>query len=274
MLIDYHLHNHFSPDSQTETVELLKRAQDQGMREICITNHAEWFTMENWHGVFELNEAIQRFSDVESEIDHIQPQFFDIPIKLGTELTYSPDDLVAIEQFLGIIDFDFVLGSVHDIDDIIINSHKDEVRYFPGKSEEEAYLPYFQQLRDLAEWGQCDVIAHFDTIKKYGHKYYGPFEPEKYKRLIISVLEVMKKNGIGLEINSNCLHDKCQELFPHPTILKWALEVGIEYFTLGSDAHSPEEVSRHIAESMEMVKTIGLKQITTYEKRKPILHSI
>lgn len=276
MLIDYHVHNHFSADSHADTTELLKKLQKQRVQEVCLTNHAEWFDneTESGRGVFDGYEAARRFESIRWEIEQLQPQFPDLPIKIGAELTFNPAYLKTIEKFLREAQLDFTIGSVHEIDDFIINSNKHCHGYFEGKNEEWAYGPYFKQLLEMIEWGQFSVVGHLDVIKKYGVEYFGPFKPEQYKKPIQKALKLMKKKGLGLELNAGSLKKRCQELFPHPMILGWALEEGIEHFTLGSDGHSVESAGGNLKEALEIAKAAGIKTLSTYEKGKPTKHQI
>ena len=41
LLFDYHLHSRHSPDGSMEMDTILKRAQELGLAEICITDHIE-----------------------------------------------------------------------------------------------------------------------------------------------------------------------------------------------------------------------------------------
>ena len=65
------------------------------------------------------------------------------------------------------------------------------------------------------------------------------------------------------------MHHKCHQLFPHPEILKWCVETGIENYTLGSDAHELHEVGRHLDEALQIAKDVGIKYLSTYKKRQP-----
>ena len=168
-------------------------------------------------------------------------------------------------------DFDFVLGSIHIVNGIIISSHLFADELYSRTDEETAYHAYFAEMSKLIEWGHIDVVAHFDICKKYGYKFYGPFRPEKYKGKILPILKRMKEKEIGLELNTKCIDSKCQEIFPHPMILKWAAEVGLKHFTLGSDAHRAQNVGQHFDEARRIAKEAGIKEITTYLKRKPTL---
>ena len=81
----------------------------------------------------------------------------------------------------------------------------------------------------------------------------------------------MKEKGIGMELNTKCMKSRCMEIFPHPIILKWALQAGIANYTFGSDAHQATIVGRHLKEASEIAEIAGIKQQSVYIKRQPIL---
>jgi histidinol-phosphatase (PHP family) len=274
MKIDYHLHNHFSPDSEEDTRKIVWKASEKGIREICITNHAELHDKRTGKSVFDAREAEQRFKAIKSEIDEIQKEFPEIRIGFGSELEYVEGRMAKLASFVNNTDFDFVLGSVHIVNDVIISSYKYADKFFSKTDECTAYGAYFDLLLKLVRWGHFDAVAHFDINKKYGHKFYGPFKPEKYKDQIIGILTVMAKKGIGLELNTNCIKDKCHEIFPHPAILRWALDAGVSHFTFGSDAHHKKDVGQNFDEAIKIAKEAGIKAISTYTKRKPTIHPI
>lgn len=189
----------------------------------------------------------------------------------GQQAPVSPE-IEQMEDFIKETDFDFILGSVHIVHGVIISSHKFADQLYSKADEETAYKDYFQELLKLVEWGHFDAVAHFDICKKYGYKFYGPFRPEKYKDQILPILDLMAKKGIGLELNTKCLNDKCRELFPHPVILTWALKAGVKHFTIGSDAHRAKEVGGHTEQALKIASERDLPAISTYLRRKPALH--
>ena len=275
MLIDYHLHNHFSPDSEADTPTLINEERSHGIRHVCFTNHAEWFEREEEVvGTFDLEEATARFKETQDEIEALRPRFPDTDIRFGAEIQYQEQHLNDLEQFVHTLPFDFILGSVHIIDDILISGGKHAGEAYKTMKEEIAYTHYFDTMLKLVEWGHFSAVAHFDICKKFGHLYYGPFRPEKYKPKILRILKTMKANGIGMELNAGSLHKNCHELFPHPTILKWCLEIGIQDFTFGSDAHEPHRAGRYLPEVLTIAKQVGIKTISTYVRRKPTRHGI
>jgi len=275
MLIDYHLHNHFSPDSDTDTRKLIEKMRDMGIKNICITNHGEWFDEENEEaGVFDYNEVFPRFLKAKKDIEILRPKYPDMDIGFGLELQYQPEAIDGIRKLIDDVQFDFILGSVHLMEGYVISGGKNAEKFFKGKTEEKAYSAYFETLLNWAKTGNFDVVAHFDVIKKFGIEHYGPFQPEKYKPLIFRILEEMKKKGIGIELNTGSLHKRCKELFPHPDILKWCVEIGIDNYTMGSDAHDLDEAGRYLDEALAIAKEVGIKALSTYKNRVPVKASI
>lgn len=274
MLIDYHVHNHFSPDSEEDTRKIVEKAIKMGIKDICITNHPELHDEATGIGIFDPTEVRERFKRIKAELDDIQKEHPTVKIGFGIELEYVEEWMDELTEFVKETDFDFILGSVHIVKGVIISSHLFADELYSHTDEETAYNAYFEEMMKLVEWGHFDVVAHFDINKKYGSKFYAPFQPEKYKDKIMPILARMKEKGIGLELNTKCMDTKCKEIFPHPTILHWAVEVGIENFTFGSDAHKAKDVGQYIEEALLTAKQAGIKQIATYSKRIPVQYSI
>lgn len=80
--------------------------------------------------------------------------------------------------------------------------------------------------------------------------------------------------GKGIEINTSGLRVDLRQTLPHRDILRLYRECGGTYITIGSDAHKAEEVGEGILQAVEEIRSLGYENITTYEKRKPIQHSI
>jgi histidinol-phosphatase (PHP family) len=269
MLIDYHIHNRFSSDSKMTTEEIAKKEMSLGVSEICITNHVETFHPVTGDGIFIYDEAVERFSKIKPDIRKAQKKFPKLPIKFGVELEYLEPHMDDMRRFVEKMDFDFMICSVHVVDKVVISSSDLCGQLYEKVDENYAYTKYFDLLLKTVEWGYFSVIGHFDICKKGGYEFYGPFNPKKYKDRIMAILKTAKQKGIGIELNTKCLHEHCKELFPNPDILKWALDIGIENFTLGSDGHKIDHVGEGLSEALAIAKDVGIKSISTYEKRVP-----
>ena len=273
MLIDYHLHNKFSPDSNEETKNIIEKSITGGVDEICITNHTEWFENEGETGTFDLNEARSRFKVIKKDLEEMRTKYPDITIKYGVEAGYSSKWANELDIFINENDFDFVIGSVHIVNDVLIASSKVEYSkaLYANISEQEAYAQYFANINEMVDWGHLDVIGHFDINKKSGHTFYGAFNPDGYKATICNILKKCKERDIGLEINVGRFAHENIGIFPDPKIIKWATEIGVKYFTLGSDAHSEILVGKYLKEGLIVAQNNGVKALSTYSNRKPLL---
>lgn len=276
MLIDYHSHNHFSADSKSDTRKIAEKAIEVGIQELCITNHIEVFPPEGGVGTFSYKEGIGRFSEVKKEIEEINNEYENINIKFGVELEYVKEWMPEMTRFVNDIDFDFLIGSVHMVDEYIISASKVSLSegLYSNNSEEYSYGKYFDSMQKFVEWGMFSVVGHFDVFKKGGIRYYGLFQPKKHEDKIKRIIRTMKEKGIGIEVNTSGLRSSCNELFPHPDILKWCKEIGIEHYTIGADGHTIDEIGQDLDKAIALLKEIGIKTISTYEKRVPTKHNI
>ena len=76
------------------------------------------------------------------------------------------------------------------------------------------------------------------------------------------------RGGKGLEVNTNGLY-MTPSVMPELPIVRRFLELGGEIVTIGSDAHYPEAVGHAVEETLDALKSIGLKYICAYDNRQP-----
>jgi histidinol-phosphatase (PHP family) len=63
---------------------------------------------------------------------------------------------------------------------------------------------------------------------------------------------------MGLEINTSSLRRGLQEFHPTREIVALAAKAGVEIFTIGSDAHSLEQVGDHLDEAQALLEEFNL----------------
>ena len=83
----------------------------------------------------------------------------------------------------------------------------------------------------------------------------------------------MPKKNLALEINTSGLR-KGEDTHPSFHYVKRFFELGGKYVTIGSDAHTKEDVGSHIKEGMDIAKRAGFNHVVFYMNRKPISISI
>lgn len=87
---------------------------------------------------------------------------------------------------------------------------------------------------------------------------------------IREILKTLIENGRGIELNVN----RGNTPLPDAKWLRIYRELGGEFITLGTDAHSPEHVGRFIRERQTLLKECGFTRFCTFEKQMPVWHAL
>jgi histidinol-phosphatase (PHP family) len=103
-----------------------------------------------------------------------------------------------------------------------------------------------------------------------GKSVWGSYDPGRYEDLIRVVLQNCIQHGIALDVNSGGFRRPTKNLMPDMQILQWYREMGGQYLTLGSDAHSPGEVGLHLEQAIKSIRESGFKFLTRYSMRRPL----
>ena len=126
-MFDYHMHSTVSFDGQDTPARMVQAAADAGLLEICFTDHID----------FDPQAAVQTMvfdqAVYDAAYDHLQSP--GLKIRQGLEFGLPPDNQAVLQQVLQRRNFDFVIGSVHFIDNLDVYMEP----YWQGKSVVFAY---------------------------------------------------------------------------------------------------------------------------------------
>jgi histidinol-phosphatase (PHP family) len=151
------------------------------------------------------------------------------------------------------------MGAIHCLNHIAISSMKESPRYFQNNSLAELRTDYFTILQEAVNTGFFDSIAHVDLYLRYGIRNYGPEVLTIHRGAVEPVFEEMARRGMGLEINTSSSRRGLKEFHPAREMLALAVKSGIKIFTVGSDAHSLEDLGGYIDEALEILKEYKLR---------------
>ncbi|NIR44720.1 MAG: histidinol-phosphatase [Gemmatimonadetes bacterium] len=266
MRINYHVHNGYSSDGRGTTEQVVQTAFDLGFDEICFTNHAEQLSPEGGDWSLDLVEARQLYELQQQEIERLQPVYPELRILLGAELEYRPEWVETLDALVDSVDFDLIIGSVHVVDGHQISGGS-VGEYFKKRDASEAYGRYFELLEEMVDWAGFDVVGHFDLVKRFGTKFYGPFDAEPFESQIRSTLDKMVGKGIGLEVNTSGVVQPPAEPYPGLDILRHAAEARIATVTIGSDSHVPTSFEQGIEVGERALLRAGFGEITLFSHR-------
>lgn len=256
MLIDYHVHTAMSGDAEGELTEYVKTARKRSLTEIGVSDHYHpeqpKYSMTNE----KLAEYVKKVQQSKKTTD--------FPLKLGIEVDFIPNLQNKIEKVVKPMPFDYVIGSVHFIN----NWGFDNPKYISGYQKwdiAELYEAYFSLIQKCAKSRLFDIIAHPDLIKKFGYK-----PKTDISHIYLNTVNVLKESNVCVEVNTGGLRAPCREIYPTKPFLKMCLDNGIP-ITLGSDAHIPENVGKDFSQAQKLIKEVGYKNITRFTHRKPEL---
>jgi histidinol-phosphatase (PHP family) len=264
-MFDYHVHSNFSADCSIEMETMIKSAIQNGLKEICFTDHNDQDYKDS---------SISFDLDVENyckEMDYYQKKYENaIKIKKGIELGIQPHIIDNYEKLIRDNEFDFVITSIHTCGKKDI--HKGD--FFIGKTPKECYRQYFEELYFCAkEFNNFNIIGHLDLLKRYANHVL-PQNTIQFFDIIEALFKDIIYRGKGIEVNTSGLRSSLKETLPSIDILKLYKSLGGEIITIGSDSHFTEHLGYRFPEILDNLKNIGFNYITTFENQKPIFIKI
>lgn len=267
---DYHLHSSFSGDSDTPMEEMILKGISLGMSTLCFTEHMDMdfpYAKPEEDGMFELNTDSYLY-----ELIRLKEKYADrIRILFGVELGIQPHLRKELAVYAKSYDFDFIIASSH------LCNGKDPYypSFYEGRSDAEAYAEYFSSILDcLDTFHNFDVYGHLDYVVRYGKAKDANYSYEKYQALLDKILMTLLEKEKGIEVNTGAVGYGLKELNPCTDILKRYRELGGEVVTIGSDAHSPEDIGRAFDRACHILRDCGFRYYTTFEKRVPEFHKL
>jgi len=257
-MIDYHLHGNFCGHASGELEEYIAAALGKGFVEIGFSAHLpKVVDPDPYHAMLE--EDLPRYVDL---VHSLQERYSGgIVIRLGIEADYFPGHEEKTERLLGSYPFDYVLGSVHFLDDWHFTSRVGLPRY--EREDPATVFPrYYELLGRMIGTGLFDIAAHADAITRERFRPRGPIDAD-YRR----IARLLRERGMAIEVSTAGLRRGAGSLYPNEELLRTCVEAGVP-LTLGSDAHSPEDVGRDYDRAFEALRKLGVGEIATYEARR------
>lgn len=248
---DMHLHSTFSVDAHDTIVAMCKAAIEKGMKAICFTEHLDLHPQDQGYNHFNY-EAFSK------TIEQARKKFgTQIEILKGVEFGEPHLYQEAFTQVLE-KDYDVVVGAVHRIGGYLVGMEELQERY----SKVEIFEKYYREVLRAVQFGGFDVLAHIDLPKRYMNISLNSHA------VLNAILEKMIDSRIVLEINTSPLRRGGSECCPDKPILLQYIDKGGKQVTVGSDAHTTENIGNdfHYVKQ-EFLNRLPL-QVGIFRKRK------
>ena len=283
MFADYHVHTSYSDDSEYPMEEVVKDAIAQGMDEICFTDHVDYGIKRDWddpHGMLYLAGgpgepermplANVDYPAYAAEISALKSKYRNkIMIKMGMEFGMQTHTIPQYEKLFSSYPFDFIILSVHQVEDKEFWTQD----FQRGRTQEEYNLRYYEEILALVQqYHHYSVLGHMDLISRYDN--FGIFPFERIRPIVTEILKTVIEDGKGIEINTSSYRYGLKDLTPSADILRLYRELGGRIITVGSDSHRKEHLGAYFAKTIDALKTLGYKEIYTFDQMQPIPHEI
>jgi histidinol-phosphatase (PHP family) len=259
MIVDYHTHNRLCKHAQGDLEQYIQSAIRLGLDEIACSDHGPLPDNYDLRHRMTIEEYCSEYAPVVSALT--EKYRSKIRIRYAIEIDYLDWAADWNRKLIADNDFDFVLGSVH----FIGPRGQEKALFGPeyGRDElESLYEGYYRTVSESAKAGMFDVISHCDIVKKFG-----VFSSKRVDELIREAMAQIKSAGLCVEVNTSGLRKPEKECYPGEKILRLAREMKIP-LTIGSDAHTPEDVGRDFETALELIQAYGNGKISIFEKRQ------
>lgn len=257
-ICDYHMHTPLCGHAVGEPSEYAQHAVKIGLKEIGFSDHAPLVSYEDPR----ITMNIKQLPDYYRMIEEVRKKFAGVlDIKIAIEADFIPGYEDKTKAILEDYPYDYVIGSVHFIKDWGFDD-PDQRQKWNAQDVNQVYRDYFQLLRQCAQSGMYDIMAHVDLVKKFGHR-----PTENILDEVRQTAKVFKDTGVAVEINTSGLRKPAKEMYPAFSHLKEYAAAGVP-LTFGSDSHDPTHVGKDFAEAVDLAKSAGYSEYITFKARK------
>jgi len=261
-VFDYHVHSEFSVDCRVPMIQSCRAAIAAGVTELAFTDHVDHVPVDLGFGFW---DADRYFSSIEACRDECGDA---LTILAGAEVDFNFSTVSAVDRFVSSHAFDFVIGSVH-------YTPQGELIFpdtFAGRTLDDVFLPYLEQIEAAVESGWFDTIGHLDLPKRYAPASHRTYNPATYRDRYEAIFAKMISLGKStFEINTSGLRQSPKTTFPGPAVMRWYADAGGTYVTTGSDSHAAQTVGTGIPTTLDILESCGITSVASFRARQRTL---
>jgi histidinol-phosphatase (PHP family) len=267
MLTDYHAHLEKGSLTIDYLSKFVEEAKQKGIKEFGISEHAYHFyetkeiVSKEWmeeRRYYKMADYVHLFREAEKS---------GMDVRMSIEMDYTPGKHAEMESFVRSYPFDYVIGSVHWVDDFGIDLAEFR-KEWDRRDLYKTYEGYYSQIVTLAESNLFDIVGHLDLVKIFN---YVPQDEEFMMQQYERVTDALKNSKTCVEISTAGLRKPVGRMYPEPELLSMCYKKGIP-IVLSSDAHEPHQVGENYDSAVKFAKEAGYRSLMTFKdgKRKEV----
>jgi len=178
-----------------------------------------------------------------------------LDVRLGLEVDFIPDKNADIQQTLQTYPWDFLIGSVHEIDGVLF----ERISVPSREHGEQLWRRYFQLLHEAVTSDYFSLVSH--PVRMHAKNAYLPASfDEELERLA----EEATRHNVALELNG-------YDVLGYPDAVRRlarACKMHNTPISVGSDAHNPEQVAQAHRQTQAIMHEVGLSKVRIWQGRK------
>ena len=258
MSITSDFHSHIVRSS---ALLMAQAAQAKGLHVLGLSEH-----------VFQMQEARPTLAHMPLEgpilpfadyIEQVQQagQTTGLHIRLGLEVDFIPGKNAQIQSFLQDYPWDFLIGSIHEIDGIPFEKGKKWSR----DEGEDLWSRYFTLLREAVQSGYFHIVSHPVRMRAEN-----PFLPANFNEELDRLAAEAAQSNVALEING-------YDVLRYPSLvarLAKACANNGTHVSIGSDAHIPEQVAQAHNQSYHLLHAAAISNVSVWHQQERTEYNI
>lgn len=258
-MVDYHLHTSRCCHAAGTIEEYLAEAEKKELCEIGFADHFPLGLL-NYSPRVQVTMNPEELADYIRQVEELKKKSAMVTVKTGIEVDYLPGTEKKLGSLLKEYNFDYVTGSIHFLGDWDF-THPVYADDYKNRDLGKLYRSYFELVWDLCRSGLFDIIGHIDVVKKFGYRPAEDLEP-----YWIKTAQILKETGTCFELNTAGRDAPVGEFYPDRRFLEICFAEGAAV-TLGSDAHGAEQVGRYFPEALQLLESVGYRELAVFNRR-------
>jgi histidinol-phosphatase (PHP family) len=140
-----------------------------------------------------------------------------------------------------------------------------------GESAEKIWRRYFETVAESARSGLYDIIGHPDLVKVWGKV--APRPDGDLRRYYEPAVEAFLDADVAVELSTAGWRKPVAEQYPSVPFLEMLVDAGCP-LALSSDAHQPDQVGYEYERAVELLESLGVRELAVFEGRERRLEPI
>lgn len=251
MQVNSDFHSHVSRSSADA---MARAAQERGLRTLGLSEH-----------LFQLHETRAPVEHMVLEgpllslpvyVASVRSAAQSIPfdVRLGLEVDFIPEKNERIQESLRGIDWDFLIGSVHEVDGDVFELKKER----SCEQGEQLWLRYMQLLCNAVNSGYFHIVSHPVRMRMRN-----PHLPRTLDRELEHLAAEATRCNVALELNG-------YDILTYPDVVMRLAKACVLHQTpvsIGSDAHMPAQIARAYPQTEAILREVGITKIRIWKSR-------